>query len=153
MLRPEPVDQGPTVMKRTLMIAALLGALLGSAPGSAAPPGALGGAGAGTPQSGTLCDGTVAVAVAGVNLVDNLWTFSGTAVINPAGPCLISIAFVGGATGTWNPASGGCVGDELGGSVCVGPVPSKLMPTQTNVDVCPGYLGGCVSGSAIVERI
>jgi hypothetical protein len=148
---PEPVDQGPTVMKRSIVAAALLGALLPIVPASAAP-GALAGAGAG-PPSGGLCGGAVAVAVVGVNVADNVWQYNAIAVINPAGPCAIVVAAVVGAVGPWNPASGGCVGGPPTGSVCVGAVASALTPTSTTVTVCPEFLVGCVSAQATVTRV
>jgi hypothetical protein len=135
-------------MKRMLVTVALLGALLTGASAPAAPPGAIAGAGAGSPGGG-LCGGTVAVVVSGVNLQGNTWLISGTAIVDPTGPCTILVAHVTG-TGNWNPNSGGCVGGAIG-SVCVDAVPGSVS-ASVGVDVCPAILGGCVSGSATVFR-
>lgn len=129
-------------MKRAVVIAALLGALLGANPASAG--GVLVGVGTVT---GPTCDGIILVEGAGAG---DHWVFSAQVALDKtSGPCALLVT-VAAANGTWNPATGGCVGNP--DLICIGPSGQGVTP-GVPVSVCPTVIvTGCLNGSATVVR-
>lgn len=129
-------------MKRTMIVAALLGALLTGAPASADTTFFILGAGQ---ISASQCFGeTGAVVLEGIHGPGNVWTFAA----QPIGICLVPPVMTG--VGAWNPATGGCVALPPVWEICVGPMP-QLTPVQVDVTFY-SLLTGDMSGKITAVR-
>lgn len=130
-----------------IFAAAALAAALSALPAHAAVPAGFGQlAGAGT-ASGAGCSGPFELT--GVSTVPGSWSF--TVAYTGAATSICGAAGVPVATGSWDPAVGGCVSGSTG-LVCVGKVAVTGAPVVATVQFCIPAMA-CYGGTATVVRL